>query len=251
MPQLSGKTTRGVAVAVLSVAGMAGVFALWSASSASTAEMTPAQTVAYRFPMNWGSAAAPKATPAPRQAAPVVDDERTALANLMFSPAPAYGLASAPADTAGSTEGYGLASASSRPVTLPERANAYADPSADGAKDSPRPAAKPRAEKHPAAPPKQSNNVLNDGQIASIKTRLKLTPDQQRQWPAVEAALRNITYKKDSKGSKLQTVDPNSPAVQELKSAAVPLIMSFSEAQKDEVRQLARLMGLEQVASAF
>ena len=93
----------------------------------------------------------------------------------------------------------------------------------------------------------------NNGQIASIKTRLKLTPDQLRQWPAVEAALRNITYKKDSSkpGSKLQTVDPNSAAVQELKSAATPLIMSFSDEQKNEVRQLARLMGLEQVAQSF
>jgi hypothetical protein len=244
MRQLSGRTARGFAIAVLSAAGLGGVFALWSASSASTAEMTPAQTVAYRFPMNWGSAA-PKGTPAPRQAAPVADAERTALAGLMFSPAPAYGLATADASA---SSGYALASASSMPVTVPERANAYADPSVDGAKDSPRPAT---AKKQPAAPPKQSNNVLNDGQIASIKTRLKLTPDQQRQWPAVEAALRNITYKKDSKGTKLQTVDPNSPAVQELKSAAVPLIMSFSETQKDEVRQLARLMGLEQVASAF
>ena len=31
--------------------------------------------------------------------------------------------------------------------------------------------------------------VLNDAQIASIKTRLKLTNEQQEMWPAVEAAL--------------------------------------------------------------
>jgi hypothetical protein len=30
--------------------------------------------------------------------------------------------------------------------------------------------------------------LLNDAQIASIKTRLHLTPDQERMWPAVEAA---------------------------------------------------------------
>src|SRR5437899_9087648 len=105
MRQLSGKSARGMAVVAMGVAGMAGVFALWSASSASTAEMTPAQTVAYRFPMNWGAAAA-KETPASRRAAPVADDERAALANLMFSPAPAYGLASG-ADAA--LSGYALA----------------------------------------------------------------------------------------------------------------------------------------------
>ena len=46
-------------------------------------------------------------------------------------------------------------------------------------------------------------------------------------------------------------LDPNSPGVQQLKSSAVPLVLSFSEEQKNEVRQLARLMGLEQVASSF
>ena len=38
--------------------------------------------------------------------------------------------------------------------------------------------------------------MLNDAQIASIKARLHLTPDQERMWPAVEAALRNIAYAK-------------------------------------------------------
>jgi hypothetical protein len=263
MRHLSGSTTtRGFAVAILSVGGVAGLFALWSVSSAETAEMSPAQTVAYRFPMNWGSvgtaaSVTPKGgLPAAQKLAPAVgEEEKQALAGLMFSATPAYGLASAasvpaPASASGPVSGYDLASASSTPVSLPERANAYADPSADGATGSVKPGAKPRADK--PHPPKQTNNVLNDAQIASIKTRLKLTPDQQRSWPAVEAALRNITYKKDAKsGSKLASVDPNSQAVQDLKSAAIPLIMSFSDAQKDEVRTLARLMGLEQVAQSF
>ena len=49
----------------------------------------------------------------------------------------------------------------------------------------------------------------------------------------------------------LASVDPNSPAVQQLKAAAMPLLTSFSDGQKSEVRQLARLMGLEQVAQSF
>ena len=36
--------------------------------------------------------------------------------------------------------------------------------------------------------------MLDDAQIASIKERLHLTPDQEQMWPAVEAALRNIAY---------------------------------------------------------
>jgi hypothetical protein len=40
--------------------------------------------------------------------------------------------------------------------------------------------------------------VLNDAQSASIKGRLQLTPEQERMWPAVEAALRKISYTKDA-----------------------------------------------------
>jgi hypothetical protein len=44
-------------------------------------------------------------------------------------------------------------------------------------------------------------------------------------------------------------VDPD--AVQGLKSAAVPLIMSFNSVQKDEVRSIVHVMGLDQLASEF
>ena len=60
-------------------------------------------------------------------------------------------------------------------------------------------AAPPRANRAPAvAPSRVATNrpgyMLDDAQIASIKERLHLTPDQQQMWPAVEAALRNIAY---------------------------------------------------------
>jgi hypothetical protein len=240
---------------------------------AQIAQLTPAQTVAYRFPSNWHTTSAAPTRPAnaspasanrPANPPAARDNERTAIASL-FNPEPTFS----------------LASASSRPVTLPDNANAYADPSADGSTlrrsaTADRVAvARPQSEKFPVDKPqsdkvqtdksktgnnsasvarevKLSNNVFNDAQIASIKSRLRLTADQQRHWPAVEAALRNITYKKDTaRGGKSAAVDPNSPGVQQLKSSAIPLVLSFSEEQKNEVRQLARLMGLEQVASAF
>ena len=47
------------------------------------------------------------------------------------------------------------------------------------------------------------------------------------------------------------TIDPNSQGVQQLKSAAFPMIMSFDEEQKNHVRHLARNIGLESVASSF
>jgi hypothetical protein len=99
--------------------------------------------------------------------------------------------------------------------------------------------------------------VLNDAQIASIKGRLHLTPDQERMWPSVEAALRSIAYAKARDASRrdaaavVASLDPDSAEVQDLKSAAVPLIMSFSDEQKNEVRNLAHVMGLDRLASEF
>lgn len=107
-----------------------------------------------------------------------------------------------------------------------------------------------------ARPEKPKPPVLfNDAQLASIKTRLRLTRDQEQYWPQVEQALRAISWKmatqQNSRGRQLATIDPNSPEVAKLKSAAFPLIMSMREDQKQEVRQLAHTMGLKQVASMF
>jgi hypothetical protein len=107
--------------------------------------------------------------------------------------------------------------------------------------------------------PERPGFVLNDAQIASIKRRLNLTPDQERMWPAVEVALRNLSYRTaredHARGAadtaQLAAADPNSAEVQNLKSAAIPLIMSFNDQQKDEVRSLAHVIGLDQLASQF
>jgi hypothetical protein len=39
--------------------------------------------------------------------------------------------------------------------------------------------------------------------------------------------------------------------VQGLKAAAIPLLMSFSDEQKSEVRSLAHVMGLDKLATEF
>jgi hypothetical protein len=106
-----------------------------------------------------------------------------------------------------------------------------------------------------------SSNVLNDAQIASLKQRLKLTAEQERMWPAVEAALRKIVYTNNamnpqthaaqSGGSPTAYIDPSSAEVRQLKSAALPLIMRLNDEQKREVKMLAYVMGLEAVASQF
>jgi hypothetical protein len=102
--------------------------------------------------------------------------------------------------------------------------------------------------------------ILSDEQIASVKERMNLTPYQEQQWPAIEIALRKIAAKLnrnakgDTKGGAEVTpasIDPDSPEVQDLKSAAMPLLFTLSEDQKREVRSLARVIGLDAVASAI
>ena len=53
------------------------------------------------------------------------------------------------------------------------------------------------------------------------------------------------------RGAQPGTIDPNSTEVRDLKSAATPLLMSFSDQQKDEVRSLVHVMGVDQLATQF
>ena len=96
--------------------------------------------------------------------------------------------------------------------------------------------------------------LLSDGQIAGIKERLKLSSGQEYYWPAVESALRAVGRKINAGRSTnanagAPLIDPDAAEVQQLKFAAMPLLFQLREDQKREVRSLARLMGLEQVAA--
>ena len=113
----------------------------------------------------------------------------------------------------------------------------------------------PQKPKLAAKPPAQkSYALLSDVQIAGIKERLKLSSDQESYWPAVESALRAIarkihaTRQADPNATGVP-IDPEAAEVQQLKSAAMPLLFQLREDQKREVRMLARLIGLEKVAS--
>lgn len=96
--------------------------------------------------------------------------------------------------------------------------------------------------------------LLSDGQIAGIKDRLKLSSDQESYWPAVETALRAVAKKihasrQTSTKPGAMPIDPDSDEVAQLKSAAMPLLWQLRDDQKDEVRKLARLLGMDRVAS--
>jgi hypothetical protein len=106
-----------------------------------------------------------------------------------------------------------------------------------------------------AKPPVQKNyTLLSDVQIAGIKERLKLSPDQESYWPGVEKSLRAIARKmhatrQTDPSAGAPPIDPDWEEVQQLKSAAMPLLFQLREDQKREVRALARIIGLEKVAS--
>ena len=103
------------------------------------------------------------------------------------------------------------------------------------------------------SPARRSNAVLNDSQIAGIRKRLNLTPEQERYWPAVEVELRKMEYKRDGKpqGGRMAQVDVSKVDVEGLKSAGFPLVMSFSDDQRRELKSLAHLLGLESVMSGL
>jgi hypothetical protein len=126
-------------------------------------------------------------------------------------------------------------------------------PAAPGATPSAPP--KPKLVVKPPQPQVQkSYALLSDVQIAGIKERLKLSADQESYWPAVESALRAIARKihatrKADPNATGAPIDPDAQEVQQLKSAAMPLLFQLREDQKREVRTLARIIGLERVAS--
>jgi hypothetical protein len=241
-----GASRRSRALWIVVAGGVGYVIGGWH-TAAPRSELSPSQTVALRFPENFdliASGGSPSGTTASASSAMVPGDLRLAL----LSPTPMVMAAQPQARVQ-----MAAAEAGTIPA-VPEQA-------------APRRPAPAALAKPPAAPAHRHSEqrpgfMLNDAQIASIKERLHLTPDQERMWPGVEAALRNIAYAKarDGRGraapagadaAELAALSPDSTEVQDLKSAAIPLIMSFSEEQKDEVRSLAHVMGLDRLATEF
>jgi hypothetical protein len=189
--------------ALLGAAAIASLIAAWGLNAVRSAEPTPTQIVAMRFPADWNKA--------PVALARRDDDLES---RFFFSPLPI-----------------------AAPVAMPEQATAYADPAAEVSGNG-----KPNR-----------NAIFNDAQIANLRNRLKLTAAQNPYWPPVEQALRALTWHRGSgkSASKTATIDAGSPAVARLRDAAGPLMKSLREEQKREVQMMARLMGLENLASQF
>jgi hypothetical protein len=241
---------RGRVLSIV-VAGFAGyVIGGWNGSVPRSPELSAAQAVALRFPQDLGDASPVTVAFATPANAAAIGNTRLAL----FSPQPLVPQTSAP-----------QAPVQQASAQLPAPQATMQVASAEQTLPQPAPAAKRLSNAKAAAAAVHNRDdraaglMLNDAQIASIKTRLHLTADQEQMWPAVEAALRNIAYTRSREArrhgttanTQVASADADGVDVRELKSAAVPLIMSFNSEQKDEVRNLAHVMGLDQLATQF
>ncbi len=89
--------------------------------------------------------------------------------------------------------------------------------------------------------------MLSAAGIDRMKTALALTSEQEEYWPAIASELRTLGKALKGKGEKHVDND----TMQRLYWAAAPLISRLSYEQKMKVKQMARLMGLNQVAEAL
>ena len=267
-------TVFGGRVYSIVVAGLAGyVIGGWNGAAPRHTALSAAQSIALRFPQDLTDSAqaaaaltignaqvallspqpmVPQDTPAP---GPQASIPQTSI------PQTSIPQASIQQATLSATPGHQTTQSVATVQTLVQLASVQSTeaPQPLAQAPAPIPAARPAQSKTNVVAVRKANErpgfVLNDAQTASIKERLHLTPGQEEMWPAVEAALRNFAYThlRDAKkhGAPPVQVASADPEVQDLKSAAIPLLMSFSSEQKDEIRNLAHVMGLDQLASQF
>jgi hypothetical protein len=264
------------------VSGLVAGWGVGPVATKQTTQIAPADVVALRFPEDWNS---DETTGTAQAEAPATGSFMLASAGdtrleagMLFSPRPmpitapivvtpepqpavaapaAVPPAAAPVVKA---EAKPKAKVETKPETKPETKTAAAPTRAV--------AAAAPAQPKPAAKKKGNGELFNEAQLASIKTRLKLSDYQEQYWPPVENALRAIGhavaksntppkttalgYANANDSSRLAAqIDPDSEEVSQLKSAAFPLIMSMNDDQKQMVRNIAHVLGLERVASSF
>jgi zinc resistance-associated protein len=104
----------------------------------------------------------------------------------------------------------------------------------------------------------QDRSAMTDARIAALKAGLKLTAEQEKNWPALETALREQAKARTDRRSERQTADkPSDPverlqrraermtergtALKKVADAAAPLYASLDDGQKRRFKVLARL----------
>ncbi|MEP7030842.1 MAG: Spy/CpxP family protein refolding chaperone [Pseudolabrys sp.] len=105
-------------------------------------------------------------------------------------------------------------------------------------------------------------SALGDARVAALHAGLKLSADQEKNWPAVEAALRDLAKQRSERFAARASADrPKDPmerlslraevmtqrgaALKKVADASGPLYKSLDEGQKHRFTMLARLDGHE------
>ncbi len=109
----------------------------------------------------------------------------------------------------------------------------------------------------------QTNPQLESG-ISRFKSALRLTPEQYKHWPRVEAALRAMARESEGTGSdedrpgfvrrvrnRVGEIASNAGSMGRLVAAARPLVNSLDQYQKRDAIQMARAMGFGSLAARF
>jgi hypothetical protein len=107
--------------------------------------------------------------------------------------------------------------------------------------------------------------AITDGRIAELKTALRLTPDQEKSWPAFEQAIRERAKEREARwaerrdrprgGDLIERLERRADAMagagaglKRLAEAAKPLYQSLDESQKHRFAFLIRHMGPHHMA---
>jgi hypothetical protein len=93
--------------------------------------------------------------------------------------------------------------------------------------------------------------VLTAAEIVRVKSRLRLTPDQERAWPPVEAALAEMGRQQIAliRHGQEPRISPSDWPQGRLYAVAGPLLQTLRPDQTEAVRRLCRSLGFESIAS--
>lgn len=210
----------------------------WADSAPAVSEQAaPEQAVAFRGPVEQAGTAQPAAEQAETQ------------------PEPAQQAAEPPMGA----EGASPATSSAKPNTdtKGDRLMAPTPPPADASQIGPPSLSLESARQYLAAPlagvkfrPVMRSRLLplllDDKQIASIKQRLKLSAAQEKYWPPVESALRDLVlYMHNQRTQPISKVlDPSNDQVKRMMTVGMPFLAQLREDQKSQIQSLARMAGL-------
>jgi len=102
-------------------------------------------------------------------------------------------------------------------------------------------------------PEQRPDGVLTPAEVRRLKVALRLSPEQERYWPPVEALLQEIGAQQIAlvRAGRQPSEALGFGMKMRAYSATRPLLSLLQEEQKAEIRRRARALGFEAVAAAI